>query len=280
MRKKEKFKVTEKLHQDRYDRDYIKAKVARAKEIQEEDEAIELCHMHSDKHVYNYDVRTVDQFIDDQIYFERRKLDRIRDLQDEKEIIEDTLHPLRPEINPTSQKIIDYKKQMIGDSFDYPADRSMLETMKTNGIQKKQERAQQILEERARPYQDRPEINKKSKKINRNMQDILDDTERHMIQKDMLEQNLKRKAKTGDVQINSRSDKVMHDRFDADFNNVCIDLGIIQDDFYSPSTLIDCPQMSQIFLKLGFVSAVSQEKEQLYLADIWRHVGGDDEGQG
>jgi len=102
LRKKEKFAVTEKLHQDRYDRDYIKAKVKRAKEVQEEDEAIELAHKHSDKHVYNYNVRTVDQFIDDQIYFERRKVDRIRDLQDEKEIIEDTLHPLRPDINPTS----------------------------------------------------------------------------------------------------------------------------------------------------------------------------------
>jgi len=38
--------------------------------------------------------------------------------------------------------------------------------------------------------------------------------------------------------------------------------------------------MSQIFLKLGFVSAIAQEREQLLLADIWRHVGGDEDGKG
>jgi len=59
------------------------------------------------------------------------------------------------------------------------------------------------------------------------MQDILEDTERHMIQKEMLEQNLRIKEKVGVTQINSRSDKVMHDRFDADFNNVCTELDII-----------------------------------------------------
>ena len=38
--------------------------------------------------------------------------------------------------------------------------------------------------------------------------------------------------------------------------------------------------MSQIFLKLGFVSPVAQEQEQLMLADIWKSIGGDHEGQG
>lgn len=38
--------------------------------------------------------------------------------------------------------------------------------------------------------------------------------------------------------------------------------------------------MSQLFLKLGFVSPIAQEQEQLMLADIWKSIGGDHEGQG
>jgi hypothetical protein len=38
--------------------------------------------------------------------------------------------------------------------------------------------------------------------------------------------------------------------------------------------------MSQLFLKLGFVSPIAQEHEQLMLADIWKSIGGDHEGQG
>jgi len=92
-RSKEKFKITDRLHNERHEKDYIKAKIAREKEMFEEDEAIEMAHKYSDKHVYNYQVRSVDQFMDDQIYFQQRKLDRIRQLQDEKEIFEESLHP-------------------------------------------------------------------------------------------------------------------------------------------------------------------------------------------
>jgi len=72
--------------------------------------------------------------------------------------------------------------------------------------------------------------------MNRRMEDILDDTQKHMIYKDELEQNLRLKEKTGVSQINPKSDKVMHDRFDADFNNVCEDLDINVEDF----TRINC----------------------------------------
>lgn len=51
-------------------------------------------------------------------------------------------------------------------------------------------------------------------------------------------------------------------------------------DTYKPEVKIGCAQMSQLFLKLGFVSPVAQEQEQLMLADIWKSIGGDHEGQG
>lgn len=112
------------------------------------------------------------------------------------------------------------------------------------------------------------------------MDDIIADTERRMMQKEMLEKNLKTKSKQEVAQINSRSDKVMHDRFDNDFNTVCLELGIVKDELYSPNTMIDFSDMTQIFAKLGFVHAVSQEHEQQLLSDVWRHIGGDEEGKG
>lgn len=73
----------------------------------------------------------------------------------------------------------------------------------------------------------------------------------------------------------------MHDRFDQDFNTACQDLGIIRKgaaDNEIHSTKIGCAQMSQTFLRLGFVSPGAWEAEQLQLADIWKVIGGDPEG--
>ena len=77
---------------------------------------------------------------------------------------------------------------------------------------------------------------------------------------------------------------MVHDRFDADFQRACYELEIVHQpedaDVYKPEVKIGCAQMSQLFLKLGFVSPVAQEQEQLMLADIWKSIGGDHEGQG
>lgn len=37
--------------------------------------------------------------------------------------------------------------------------------------------------------------------------------------------------------------------------------------------------MSQLFLKLGFVTQGSYEADQLHLANIWKCIGGDSDGQ-
>jgi len=36
--------------------------------------------------------------------------------------------------------------------------------------------------------------------------------------------------------------------------------------------------MSKLFLSLGFVSPVALETEQVMLADVWKSIGGDEEG--
>jgi hypothetical protein len=97
----------------------------------------------------------------------------------------------------------------------------------------------------------------------RNFNTILEDTTRRQQQKQTYEANLKKKTTTPKVQINSLSDKMVHDRFDADFQKACYELEIVQvpedADQYKPEVKIGCAQMSQLFLKLGFVSPVAQE---------------------
>ena len=53
----------------------------------------------------------------------------------------------------------------------------------------------------------------------------MEDTNRKLAQKAQYEENLKKKEKIEfKYQINSTSDKVMHDRFDQDFHMACDEL--------------------------------------------------------
>ncbi len=85
-------------------------------------------------------------------------------------------------------------------------------------------------------------------------------------------------------QISSHSDKLIHSRFEADFEAACHDLNVItsgsEADGYRPDVQISCASMSQLLLRLGFVSRSLSQEEQLDLAEIWRRIGGDGEGQG
>ena len=77
----------------------------------------------------------------------------------------------------------------------------------------------------------RPNINEQSLNMDRNMNDIMEDTNRKLAQKAIYEENLKKKEiNEHKYQINSTSDKVMHDRFDNDFHNACEELDILRDE--------------------------------------------------
>ena len=68
------------------------------------------------------------------------------------------------------------------------------------------------------------------------------------------------------------------------FEAACRDLNVVQSgseaDGYRPDVQISCATMSQLLLRLGFVSRSLSQEEQLDLAEIWRRIGGDGEGQG
>ena len=43
--------------------------------------------------------------------------------------------------------------------------------------------------------------------------------------------------------------------------------------------MVDCPKMSWLFLSMGFVKANGSDDDQALLANIWRQIGGDEEGR-
>lgn len=77
--------------------------------------------------------------------------------------------------------------------------------------------------------------------------------------------------------INSKSDKVLYDKFCKDFNNVCYNNDINPN---NEQTKITCTQMSGLFLQLGFARVHSSDNEQLFLAQIWKIIGGHPDGDG
>ena len=81
--------------------------------------------------------------------------------------------------------------------------------------------------------------------MERNLNDIMEDTNRKLAQKAKYEENLKKKQKVEyKYQINSTSDKVMHDRFDNDFHEACEELTILEDESLLHETSVGCAQMS------------------------------------
>ena len=68
----------------------------------------------------------------------------------------------------------------------------------------------------------------------------------------------------------------MFERFDKDFERVCSHLNFSDAENQNGIT---CGQMSHLFLTLGFVKPKGLEQEQMLLANIWKCIGGDPEGQ-
>lgn len=161
-----------------------------------------------------------------------------------------------PRINVTSQRIVEVKRQGTSEFGDSVG-------VYENSIVKKQMRREDYLREQDRNLEFNPTISSKSKQLPRNFNTILEDTNRRQQQKLAYEASLKKKTTIPKVQINSFSDKMVHDRFDTDFQRACSELDIVQSpedaENYKPEIKIGCAQMSQLFLKLGFVSPVAQE---------------------
>lgn len=82
---------------------------------------------------------------------------------------------------------------------------------------KKKKREEEIIRAQNSHLRFNPEINRKSHAVQRGFIDLVQDTNRRLSSKHRLETNLRRKEKLEQAQICSKSDIVLHDRFDTDF---------------------------------------------------------------
>lgn len=110
------------------------------------------------------------------------------------------------------------------------------------------------------------------------MRALVEDAERRKEAQEKLVKmtNDKLKIESNQPFINQKSEKVMFERFDKDFERSCTHLGFSTDENQNGIT---CGQMSHLFLSLGFVKPNGLESEQIMLANIWKCAGGDAEGQ-
>lgn len=109
-----------------------------------------------------------------------------------------------------------------------------------------------------------PTINKRSQNIQRGVAPLVADAERRRQAQRELElmQQQKAQIESSRAFINSKSDKVMYDRFDSDFNRA---VDHLQLSFEEQQNGLTCSQMTQLSLNLGFVKTCT-EKEQTLLA--------------
>ena len=86
-----------------------------------------------------------------------------------------------------------------------------------------------------------------SKSSGRDLDTILQDTQRKVLEKHAREAQLTKKYKVEPVQISTVSDMVLHDRFDSEFNQVIKEMEKQQWDKLTNDETTD------VFTKLGFV---------------------------
>ena len=108
-------------------------RMQKEKEEFERREADYLANRRTDIGYQNAEPRTVEEFIDDQIRFEQRRFDNIRQVQQREELQQ--IYPFHPTINPISAKIIEQKNAMNNNN-------SMATSM-TNGNTKKIKKAEE-----------------------------------------------------------------------------------------------------------------------------------------
>lgn len=103
-----------------------------------------------------------------------------------------------------------------------------------------------------------PQINEKSRTIKRGINPLIEDAQRRQQAKEQLQKIMQEKAnlEANRAFINSKSDKVLYDRFCNDFASVTEHMGL---DSNQEDTRISCSQMSALFLKMGFATPNGNE---------------------
>ena len=127
-------------------------------------------------------------------------------------------------------------------------------------------RKQQFLIDTQPDFQ--PQITNHAKKLSRGFDPLIEDANRRIRDQSAQQDLSKCKIASNVNLISLNSDKVLYERFDKDFTEATIKLNIIKKtemELIGNTNLLDkhisCPQMSQLFLELGFISSRIMNKE-------------------
>lgn len=161
---------------------------------------------------YKGEVRTLDQFMEDQLKYEQRRFENLKQaiIKEESEDIQ----RYKPAINKKSVEILEKKKGTADE------DEWVLRQKKQEQMLKKR------MEEEGCSF--KPRINPKSKNIKRGLIPLVEDVNRRREAKESLQKILseKQSMESSRAFINSNSDKFMYKKFDQEFERACISLGI------------------------------------------------------
>ena len=72
----------------------------------------------------------------------------------------------------------------------------------------------------------------------------------------------KAQADKNTAQISAASDKFIFEKFDSDFTNESMNIGLLVDENdFTDEKMVDCPKMSWLFLSMGFVKSNGSDED-------------------
>lgn len=184
--------MTERLYRDAEESRLLRERVKKEKELYEEREAIILANKRSDKHINEKTYRTVDQFMDDQIFYEQRKFENLKSVAEKKSLQD--VHSYKPVTNPKSKKLVEGRRAQDTEEVQ-------LYSHSNNGIARSEKSKQEYLASKDKELTLKPKINVLSKVAHRNLETIQEDTHIRWTKQQLHMEMMRKKEKVPGLQI-------------------------------------------------------------------------------
>ena len=114
----------------------------------------------------------------------------------------------------------------------------------------------------------KPKINSRSnsisEKYDRSTEALYQDAMRRQNQQQTISTIMSQKAQAdkNTAQISAASDKFIFEKFDSDFTNESMNIGLLVDENdTTDEKMVDCPKMSWLFLSMGFVKSNGSDED-------------------
>lgn len=138
-----------------------------------------MANINSDKLIVTNQVRSMQQFMEDQESFQQKKEEKLKKTQEELTKKMEAVETHKPDINPVSKKILSKKE-----GANSPRGLGLV-TQQSIGDRKREQRHKEYLSKKYNTFH--PQISEHAKKTKRGFEDILADTKIKQMQKQQYE---------------------------------------------------------------------------------------------